>query len=302
MESSLIRQICPSCFQSVELPDAAAGTTAPCPACGKPFPVPTGYAPAVDADRPPPPPGLVPPGLIPPAPPADPAGYAKSATLTLSPAWAAWVPAVALTGVLLLTFFPWVGTFPAGYRIFTQSPWQAVVGWIHPSGLLEQALRERPALEAEVSSNWFLLVPYLVLLIVSVVLVWADRAGLSPDAAKAPRALAWVPGIWPHRHALLTGLTAVGLVLVVIQVARGFGLQTAVEARIAAEVEAAKSVPNAPALAYVEGERIGHYGLEGTTARNLALTLHGLAVAALFARLWLDGRGPKPLPRLTAYW
>jgi hypothetical protein len=301
----LIRQICPSCFQSVELPEAAAGTTAPCPACGKAFAVPAGYAPAVDADRPPPPPGLVPPGLTPPAapPPAVESGeYARSATAVLSPKVVAWVPAVSLTGVLVLTFFAWCGTFPAGYRLFTQTPWQAVFGWVSLHDKFPQPIKERPALEAEVASNWVFLVPYLGLLAAATAVAWADRANVTPNPATAPRALAWVPGAWPHRHALLTGLAAVGLVLGVVQAARGFGLQTAVEARIAAAVAKAEAAPDAPALPYLEGEQIGHFGLGGTTARDVALTLHGLAVVALFARLWLDGRGAKPLPRLTAQW
>jgi hypothetical protein len=41
---------------------------------------------------------------------------------------------------------------------------------------------------------------------------------------------------------------------------------------------------------------------EGTTARCLALWLHVLAVLALVGRVWLDRRGPKPLPRLEAKW
>jgi len=76
----VIRQICPNCFRSVELPDSAAGTDAPCPSCGKVFALPGRYNPTVDPaagppdsapafagppSRPAPPPGFVPPGGAP---------------------------------------------------------------------------------------------------------------------------------------------------------------------------------------------------------------------------------------------
>jgi hypothetical protein len=211
------------------------------------------------------------------------------------------VPAVALTGILFLTFFAWVGTFPAGYRLFTQNPWQALFGWISLEDRFDQTLRELPALQAEVSGNWLLLL-YFPLLLAAVAVAWADRTGLTPEAHRLPTALAGVARLWPHRLTLLTTLSALALVLIVIQSARGFGLQTAIEARIAAAIAAAEAAPNPQALPYLHGEQIGHFGLGGTTARDFALTLHAVTVLALFARLWLEARGAKPLPKMTAYW
>jgi hypothetical protein len=52
----VIRQICPHCYQTVELPDLAAGTAATCPRCRELIAVPAAYSPSVDPTAGPAPP------------------------------------------------------------------------------------------------------------------------------------------------------------------------------------------------------------------------------------------------------
>lgn len=311
----MIRQICPSCFQPIDLPDDAAGTTATCPLCAKAFPVPGAYVPAVDADRPPPPPGLV----LPPEPqpaasagdgiaPAAPAGPMRECALTLSPQWVAWIAPAALSAVALLSFVGWVGAFPGGYRVFTQSPWQALFGWFSDHTLSEAAAREHVELYNLVRSNVVLMLPYLVLLIGALALVWADRLDWRPDPSRLPPAARWVASVWPIRRTVAAGFAAAALVLIVLQTARGFGLESAVEERVAqlaAKDREARATPGeaaVPPSPFLLGELAGRYSVAGTTARDVALFLHAIAVLGLFGQLWLDARGPKPPPRLALHW
>jgi hypothetical protein len=330
-----MRQVCPNCLKSIDLPDAAAGTDAACPNCGKTFPVPAAYAPSVavpppppvpttPVDRPPPPPGLVP-GAVPPAPPPAADGLAE-AGFALSPKALVWVPAGALTVAFLLTFFPWAGLYPGGVATFTQLPWQALVGGMSDNaGLPAELLTGGPSvteklsaelrndearLAAHLGANLLLLLPYLMLLVLTLALAWAERFVHAP-ALPAGGRLAPLAGLWPRRLDLLTSLTTVLAVLLFFQCVRGFGVQSAAR-QVAAERAAAliesdarlKGLPDEStrkrATADVlTGQQLGLLAPGGTVWRDLALIAHLVAAFAAVGRLWLARRGDRPLPRLV---
>lgn len=329
----MIRQICPHCFQPVELPDAAGGTDAPCPRCGKPIPVPGAYTPTVDpaagpavsaappppvVTQPPVPPSVPapPPGFVPPKAAAEPPpaaatptpavdGYAHATGFTISPAVLAWVPVGCLTLALLLTFFSWVGSYPGGVRVYTQNPWQALFATFTTNTLPDELLVDEKPIEQRLFSSWWLL-PYFPVLIGTSLLAWIERFVRDPDPATIPGPLAWVPKIWPRRFHILTGLTALAVLLVAIQTTRGFGLEVAIGALVtedfAKRAEEADTTPKKNRLAVDAGRRLAQFGLQGTTLRDLALAAQVLALVTMAGRLWLHTRGPKPHPKLVAYW
>lgn len=151
----MIRQICLSCYKTVELPDDTAGKDAPCPNCGKTIAVPPKYAAGVadggglSAAPPSPPapsPGTrsgappmssdpsAPPGLkpelpaVPPgaAPPAD--GLTRGFGVALDPKWLDWVPAGCILLAFVLAFFPWAEMRLGGYTVMSQNGWDAFFG------------------------------------------------------------------------------------------------------------------------------------------------------------------------------
>ena len=316
----MIQQICPNCLDRVDLADETAGTTADCPNCGKPFPVPAAYQPSVDpglapAEKPSPPPGFKPP--TPPAapaasfptgptePPAPPTGYESVCAATLSPMALAWTAVVSVSVVFVLSFFSWVGAFPGGYRAYTQTPWQAVPGWISMQTSFEETYDELPLLEARVPSDWVLVLPYLVFLVLAVVIGWVWLTVTVPDADRLPRAVRWLPRIWPAFPTILAGLIVAMFVLLVLQLSAGFGLETAVDARVAeqvAEIQAKDEAGNRLPRPFLIGETAGRYDVQTTTAAVSAFALHIVALLAMVGWLWLRRRGSKPHPRLLAQW
>lgn len=326
-----MRQICPNCFKSIELSDATAGTTTACPLCAKPFAVPAGYAPTVEdgsartdtyglAPTPsralatPEPP---PPGYIPPQPPyvtagpvrsdAPPTGYEHTVGFALSPKVLAWVPVGCLTLVFALTFVSWVGAFPGGYRIFTQSPWQALFGYFSTPLPLESVHHERTELENIIHGNVLLMLVYFACLIAAIVIGWAERFTKWADPRSTPKALTWVQTIQPHFAVLLAGLATLSLAVIVVQLSRGFGLETAIEERIAVEktpkpVEGQPAPTSRPPSPFADGQAEGKFSVASTTARDLALLVHVAALAALAKLVWLQSRGNKLPPRVSVQW
>ena len=330
-----MRLICPHCMSGVTVSDDAAGQEAACPNCGKSFPTPARYSAAVVPEapaptrvpevapmpavvpsqvQPVPPPGLVPPapvaqsGFLPPASavaaeaPA-PVGYARSCGITISPHVVSWLPAVLLLLTLALTVFPWVGSYAGGSAVYSQRPWGAMFGAVSRNFGLEKAVIIPAGWMDKVRSDWELMLPYLLLLILATVLAWADRGMHALDPRKIPP----LAKIWPHRQTVICVLAGFAFVLAILQVSNGFGMERAIRKQVAekfakAREEAAGSQEKHERIEYEVEIEYKTYNLERTTWMYLALLFNLLAVLAVVARLILDRRGNKPPPKLLLHY
>ena len=300
----MIRQLCPHCQAGVELPDAAAGTAADCPKCGKPIAVPAGYVPTVA------PASALPPPQSPPASPEPPPGFVPprpaSAPVVVPavrlPGWVVWLSVAGLTVAFLASLFPWAGSYPGGVRVYSQTPWQAAVGGFTTALLPAELTTDEAALTAAVRfSGWVL--AYLPLLLAGLLLAWADRLVPAAVLAAPPPRFKRVTPLAAHRTTILAGVALLTLVFVALQSVTGFGLERAATAAAAAKYAneyKAADTPNkqtvAKVLAGVEENRLG---MQSTTARDVALLAHLVAAGGAVGLWWLHRRGDKPLPRLA---
>jgi hypothetical protein len=335
-----MRLICPHCMSGVTVPDDTAGKDATCPNCGKTFPTPARYSAAVVADKPAlpppvpppevapmpsvpapqnppaPPPGYVPPsqaaagtGFLQPAPTSAHlevpvvAGYTRSIGITLSPRVLSWLPAVLLLLSLVFTCFPWVGSYAGGSAVYSQRPWGAVFGVVSRNFALEKAVTIPAGWLDKVRSDWELMVLYLLLLLLATALAWADRGLHAFD----PRNIPPLAKVWPHRLTVICALAAMALILSLIQVYNGFGMERAIRKAVSEQFvgEREKAVNSPAQLAGVEYEvqqAYDRYNLERTTWMYLALVCNLLAVLAIMIRMILERRGTKPPPKILLHY
>lgn len=329
MDAPVIRQLCPNCFASVELPPDAAGSSVPCPKCQMPIAVPAAYAPSVAASGglpagggpvsptpgpnpmsesiAPPPPGLNFPAVSAPPLPTFPSSAPtdsprRALGFCFRPLWLDWVPVVGLSAILALTLFNWVGTYPGGIRVYSQSPWFALFGEISTNGLPDELLLDEKEVEGLVTGNRWL-IAYLPLLIVATGLAWLERIIRDPNIGTIPGPLAWLPGLWPRRFPLLTALAAILLIILLVQCWRGFGLENAVKQKVSTiyekQLAEADTTPKKQKVTVMMGQELAKYQLQGTTPLNVALGLHVIVLLGMLGRWWLHARGGKPYPELT---
>jgi hypothetical protein len=291
-----MRQLCPYCGQLVDLPAEAAGKETPCPACAKPFAVPMAYTPSVS--NPLPAAEEKPPSVAMPSP----LGDQRECALTLSPRILAWVPAISLTVALVaVLFFSWVGSFPAGERVFAQSPLQALFADFSRK-TVSAVQDEEKGLESLVRTN-LLMLPFLVGLLIAVFYAWLERLFPHPTLQTMPSFLAPLISLWPRRFLLMISLTGFCLALILFQCWRGFSLETAVRDYAVAQVHAKQSDPlDTSVKQQTEQIRIsqeaGKFCLSDTLASTWGLIALWTALASLLLLGWLDRRGDKPAPRL----
>ena len=312
----MLKLFCPHCLKPVSVPEDSAGKDAPCPECGKAFPVPSRYNPIVSTSPPPivPPPPLPSPveavaSPTPPAPlpqittPALPTGYTHSRGFTISPCVVAWIPAVALTAILLLTLTPWVGVYPGGTAVYTQGAWRSITG--RPTRNFQNEdlmLKELPAPSVydRTVSDWLIMLPYIVALLLAIVLAWAERLEKSGASTRLPKLL---PALWPFRHLVIAGLVGAALLLLSLEATRGFGLERAMHAAVTDKFDTQRKDAKTPGehhrIDYLEGKELAGFGLERTGWFCLVLSLHVLAVLAMLGRVGLERRGNKPPPRIV---
>jgi hypothetical protein len=257
------------------------------------------------ADRPVPPPGLVPtPAVSPPTPSATtallPLGYTKTHGFNISPHLVAWLPAILLTLTFICTFFPWVGMYRGGAAVYSQGPWRALFGYPTRNIELESLMLTPSGWLDKVKSNWELMIPYLLSLFAAVALAWADRGIRVFDPRKIPPLVK----IWPWRHAVIAVLAGFAFALMSIQVSWGFGLERAIR-RVVSEdfAKAREAAADSPSelfkLKYSEDQEFKKFNLEHTSWLCLGLTSNFLAVLAMLAHIGLDKRGSKPPPRIV---
>jgi hypothetical protein len=332
-----MRLICPHCMSGVTVPDDTAGKEAVCTNCGKSFPTPPRYPASVVPDPAPaaagsleparstphpdspadntPPPGYVPPepasdgsGFLPTAPAQTPTpgGYTKSRGITFRPDVALWLPALFLTAALLLTFFPWVGSYFGGHAIYSQGPGSAMVGATNPNtGLESVAPPHMVGWSKKASSDWLLMVPFLLTLLLATLLALLDRALGSGATGRVPP----LAKVWPHRHTVIAILAVVALSLVVIQSLTGFRIersarQTARESpAVVKEREEAQGIEWKLARAdYYAEQELKRFDLERTIWMHLAVLCLALGTLAAIGAILLERRGNKPPPKLLLHY
>jgi hypothetical protein len=316
----VLKLLCPHCLKSVSLPDDAAGKDAPCPECGQSFPIPARYNPTVSAGAapiiPPPVPSIASEPLpnhplpipsleaVPAASMPLPAGYTHSLGFAISPVVVAWIPSVGLTLILLLTLMPWVGVFPGGHAVYTQGAWRALTGWPQRDIQVEEwklSDLPPPSVYERTHSDWLIMLPYLMALLVAVILAWTERLEYSQFATGIPRRL---PLLWPYRDMMLAAFAACALLLLSVEALRGFGLERAMAAAVNEKFDdqrkaAGSETDKLVKIAYNQQLDMAKYRIELTGWFYLVMCLHILVVLAMLGRVGLERRGNKPPPRLV---
>lgn len=317
-----MRLLCPSCFQPFTVADAESGKTVACPSCSHSFEAPQSYVPSpIEPPSPPP----APPPLALPAPAAAAAAAIPPAPTTAAPAAAVitrdgnlhgcthlasisldrrvceWTLLASSVLIVLLTFFSWVGCYPAGYGAYKQNAWQALFASMSVDPVSEKALKMEAPLQERLGSSWWLL-PYFFFLFVGVALIWGDIATRTLKL-KLP---AVVQRFWQFRPALIAACAGLSLFFILAQSIAGFGLDLALHAKFEAEyrqeIAAAKTPEEIQRVEMLVAEQVGRFHLKTTTCLRLAILLHVLAVLAVAGETLLHQRGKRPPPRLGVMW
>jgi hypothetical protein len=331
-----MRLICPNCQQAVTIPDSDAGKTVTCPNCAHAFPAPQlystpAYEPSVPLPPPPapsytpalplavktepatapttsangsaapPPPPTTTPAADTPAHPVTPEGYAHLRSVALSRKVCEWLVPACLTLIFLLTFFKWVGLYPAGYAAYTQNAWQALFGSMSVDPVSEKSLHLEKDFDERLRASMWLL-PYLILVTFAFALTWGDRV-VKILNLKMPGVVA---GIWKMRPALLSACAGLTIFFIIAQTVAGFGLEKAVTSKIEAnfkeERDAAKTPEEIQKVEMDMARVKGSYHVRDTIWLTFTIILHFVALAAIIGETMLIHRGQKPPPRVGVMW
>jgi hypothetical protein len=187
-----------------------------------------------------------------------------------------------------------------GYAVYSQGPWSAMFGGMNPNPPLIEKMPVTSNWIQNFNSDWELMVPYLLVLLVVTALALAERGLARVDPLRIPP----LARFWKMRNLLILVLAALAFALAFSQVLNGFGLERAVRKTVRDQFaeERQKAEGNSAMLAlveYKEDQEFAKYNLERTSFLYIALVCNLLAVLALLAHTSLERRGDKPPPRLV---
>jgi hypothetical protein len=215
-----------------------------------------------------------------------------------------WLAPGALIVALVLTFFTWDAVAPNGSRIYTQNGWQAAGSGFTTDTLGERVMQAENDLKANSDASAWLIF-YLILLIPAAAIAIADRV-LVDRAAVIPDVLR---GVWPHRQAIVAGLCALLLLVLIAPLTLRFGLESAAIKTAEAAVPPPQPASGKPDPTTTEkAERdlkrdlvVARFGLERTIWLKLALTAQIIALIGAGLAIWLDKHPSASDPRLEIY-
>jgi hypothetical protein len=304
-----MKVFCPNCQQAMTIPDTDAGKSVECGSCKHLFTAPRLFAaspieaPPVPPPPPPPAPSFPPPEapIAPTSSPVSPDVSKHQASIPLNPNVCEWTVLAAFLVALILSFFNWVGSYPAGYAAYTQNAWQALFADFSVDPVSEKVMNLEAGIAERLRSSWWML-PYLVFLLLGVVAAWSN-AWKKLSRRPLP---ALVERYWKYRPAIVAGCAGATLFCVLAQMAIGYGLPRALESRVegqyAEERRQAKTPEEIQQVEMKMAMEQGGYRLRTTTWLTLTVIAHILAALAIVGETLLIQRGAKPPPRVGVMW
>jgi len=273
--------LCPNCQKMLQVPEQYAGQLMKCPLCTGTFTVPA-LPQAPTAPPPPPPPG----------------GYSHTRSYTLNPRVVPWIAPLSLLVVFVLLFFSWVGMYPSGIGVVTQSGWQVAFNgydmnevWkSNNKDAMEYLTKEGPGVS--ITAVFFLLVvlPGLMLALgTTLVHLKMIPVELPPS----------VMGFWSFRPLGIAALSLAGLVFVILTLVAGFPIEAKTHEAALAEAKKYNSDDTPEKRLKLEmdtGKEYGKFNLQRPFWLHLTLLFLLLAVIGALLDFWLERRRPLNLP------
>lgn len=316
-----MKLLCPTCQKPLEVPEQYAGQMMKCPLCNNTFTVPV--LAQMPAAPPPPPPPPAPPAPSPAftAPPGPGAAYqeptadspGQSRGLSVNPRIIPWLAPLSLLCIFILLFFSWVGMYPGGIGVVTQTGWGSAFGsanrddgWYKYSTDTRAKYWEKyygSDVEPLTKPGVSILLIFFILILLPAVLASlisvAISAKLIPIAVPPP-----LQAFWPMRSLFVGGLALATLIFLLFELFYGFPLEHTARGQVEAAVELEKQAAtpaeqrDGPRWDIEKGVRLGGYVLRTTTWLTLVLILNVIAVIGCALEMWLERRGAQAMPHL----
>jgi hypothetical protein len=208
------------------------------------------------------------------------------------------IAVLAVVVLFVLSFFPWVGVFPGGVPVTTQSAWQA--GFGGHSVDAELAKQAPGGHKDEAQGGNGLLIVY-ALLLVPILLLTLGAGLLTVLPGKLPP---WLERLKPWRWGIVAGVGLLAFVLLTLQLVTGFSVegkvQTAADKALEQRQKAAKTQVDLQLVSIDRGTAVGV--LYRTTALTWVFWLQLLLVICAAIVFRLERRPGRPMPRIDVSW
>jgi hypothetical protein len=224
----------------------------------------------------------------------------RKATIWISPRLVHWTVRLTAVALFVFLFLPWVGMYPGGYGVYTQTGLQVMSGGVSVDPVGVKALNSPKPFD-ELHGNGVMLL-YVLMVVIALILVIGP---VVLDAARIQSFPAFAQFFWRRRLQALGLVGLVALTILITQLSSGFGLETAVAAKVdknlAPELAAAKTPEEQQVVNIHRAVEMAPYNLSQTTWLRLAVLGHIVLLVGIGLEYWLQRRGTRPFPRIEAH-
>jgi hypothetical protein len=245
--------------------------------------------------------------------------YRHALPLRFNPVFLRWLVPVCLIAVVVFSiFFPWIGSYPGGVTIVSQTGWQAAFGDWTKGQLVEDLRKAAPPIEAawtmvDVPKASLLLILYQILTWLAVLLAIAFIVfNLLPANTGG-----FIRGLRRWQGLILGGVALLAFAFLLIETLAGFKLRTTVanqSNQFINEEAITKTIPPNVELQdkqkqliqdlvqAARGAVLGAVSIRYTWWFRLAYILLLLAAIGGLLEFWGVRRGKRPPPKIEFAW
>jgi hypothetical protein len=232
-----------------------------------------------------------------PKPTLPPAGYSKTRSYPLDGKIMKYVPASCVVLIFILTFFPWVGAYPGGVAVRTQSAWGAAFGgYTDDEDLAPKEKEKEKDSDEEPGVSVFLI--FYVLLFPLVLLATIAVLLMHMNVFQPPAAL---QSIMPWRWGIIAALNILLFLFLGGQLLFDFSLESKYKDKVEKQFKDARKEAKKEADKKKVEMQVGLFltALRRTFWLRLVVLLQLITIAGAAQMFWLDRRNdPEHPPKI----
>jgi hypothetical protein len=222
-------------------------------------------------------------------------GYRHSLPIYFSPRYLQWIVPLALIGVFVLLFFPWVGVIPGGVPFMTQNAWQAAFNSVWIDKDMSAGAPAFGGKDEGPGSNVMMIVYVILVCLALVLAILSLLMNFLSLGLGALRKWRWF---------IVGGVALSAFVLLTIQMVMGFSLEKKMGEMLQSQFEGRKKAATTDTQKKQAEAEMG--AAKATIARTLwfrlAFTLQIVVVLGAILEFWASRRGNRPYPKLELVW
>jgi hypothetical protein len=229
--------------------------------------------------------------------------YAHALPIKISLPVLRWLVPVCLILIFLLTFFPWIGSYPGGIGFSTQTGWGTAFGGWTLEASVEKKEKRRQDADEDYKPEKPGASAFMIIYIILICLLTLASIGVIVLPFLPIRLPPLVETLKQMQGLILGGVALLAFLFLNMELIKGFNLSNLLRSKVEKQFKVdSDDVEKRTEQQIVQGGVLSGLSLEQTLWFRLVFWLNLLAIIGGALEFWVVRRGNKPPPKIEFVW